>query len=332
MLPPLHRLAVAPTGRILDDPHLPQELLQEIEDQLLASGTSRETCRNVRNWLVQQGRAPSRGNDLPETAYRQLCRRLGWVWSATALLPGFTWTEWFKQMCYYTSELRRSPPRTNVIAWRAALFANAGRMISYQGFGGDRDYVLRAVGQDDRALKFASEALKNDKEVVLAAVTKDGGALKWASAALQNDREVVLATVTQYGYALQFAPIAFRNDKEVVLAAVTQNGYALESASEALQNDKEVVLAAVTQNGYALESASEALRNDKEVALAAVTQNGYALRFAPIAFRNDKAVVLVAVTQDEDALRFASDELKNDNEVRAAAGLRAVVAMSDVTV
>ncbi len=41
--------------------------------------------------------------------------------------------------------------------------------------------VLAAVAQSGRALKYASEELKDDKEVVLAAVAQTGDALQYAS-------------------------------------------------------------------------------------------------------------------------------------------------------
>jgi hypothetical protein len=52
--------------------------------------------------------------------------------------------------------------------------------------------VLKAVKQDWRALKFASEVLRNDREVVLTAVKQDGYALEYASWKLQNDHDFVV--------------------------------------------------------------------------------------------------------------------------------------------
>ena len=58
-----------------------------------------------------------------------------------------------------------------------------------------------AVAQDGRALRFASDAMKNDKEVVMVAVAQDGRALEYASDALKNDEEVVMFAVAQDGRA-----------------------------------------------------------------------------------------------------------------------------------
>ena len=81
MLPPLHRLSVAPTtpvGAILDSPSLPNDLLREIERQLVlgAADGPKEACRTVRNWLAQQGYPLPGRADLPRPVYQQLCERL----------------------------------------------------------------------------------------------------------------------------------------------------------------------------------------------------------------------------------------------------------------
>ena len=54
----------------------------------------------------------------------------------------------------------------------------------------EKSAMLDAIKKDARALKYASETLKNDKEVVLAAVTHDGSTLQFASDDLKNDKEI----------------------------------------------------------------------------------------------------------------------------------------------
>ena len=73
--------------------------------------------------------------------------------------------------------------------------------------------VLAAVRQDGRALRHASETLKNDREIVLAAVTQNVDAFEYASETLKNDREIVLAAVTQDGRALLHASETLKNDR-----------------------------------------------------------------------------------------------------------------------
>jgi len=57
----------------------------------------------------------------------------------------------------------------------------------------DRDFVLAAVAQNGRALKFADASLRRDRDVVLAAVAQSRNALYYADASLRSDRDVVLA-------------------------------------------------------------------------------------------------------------------------------------------
>ena len=189
----------------------------------------------------------------------------------------------------------------------------------------DREVVLAACNQDERALRYASAALKGDREMVLAACNQFGLVLPVrvlvlrvlrASPALKGDREVVLAVCTKYGLALRYASAALKGDREVVLAACTQSGKALEFASAALKADREVVRIACTQDGFALKWASVALQHNREVVLAACNQEGWALQYASDALRDDREVVLAACNQNGYALEYASVALlKDDREV-----------------
>jgi hypothetical protein len=74
------------------------------------------------------------------------------------------------------------------------------------------------VQRDGTALNFASAPLREDREVVLAAVHEHERALSFASADLRDDREVVLAAVRQHGQpALQYASPNLRYDREMEL-------------------------------------------------------------------------------------------------------------------
>ena len=54
----------------------------------------------------------------------------------------------------------------------------------------DRDYVLEAVRQYGKALRFADESFQADREVVLAAVKEDAEAFEYAAKELQKDKEL----------------------------------------------------------------------------------------------------------------------------------------------
>ena len=205
-----------------------------------------------------------------------------------------------------------------LISWLRKVKVHPYSFVSAPKYLQDnRDFVLAAVAaehQGGRALEFVSAAFQADKEVVLRAVGQDGRALKFAPQ-LQADREVVLRAVGQDGRALQFASDALKSDIGVFFQAVRQDGRALEFASPALQADKDVVLRAVGQDGYALKFAP-ALQADREVVLRAVGQYGCALEFASDALQADREVVLAAVRQDGGALYFASPTLRDDIDLR----------------
>ena len=54
----------------------------------------------------------------------------------------------------------------------------------------DRDYVLKAVKEDGKALERAAKSLQADREVVLEAVKENADALKRAAVELRNDPEL----------------------------------------------------------------------------------------------------------------------------------------------
>eukprot|EP00435_Cladocopium_sp_Y103_P003674 s4414_g1.t1 len=184
-----------------------------------------------------------------------------------------------------------------------------------EALANDKEFTLKAVRQDRRALSFASKTLRSDKEVVMEAVKQDGWALQFASETLCSDKEVVMEAVREYGRALRFASETLQSDKEVVMEAVRQDGSALELASKTLRSDKEVFMEFVRKKGYALKYASETLRSDKEVVMEAVRQAGCLLRFSSKTLRSDKEVVMEAVRHDGRALEFANETLRSNKEV-----------------
>ena len=183
----------------------------------------------------------------------------------------------------------------------------------------NKEVVLAAVKQNERAFLYASENLKLDKEFILEAVKLNGAALSYIADNYKGDKEIVLAAVKQNGMVLNYATDKLKNDKEVVLTAVNKRGDALYYASDKLKDDKEIVLAAVKSNSLSLDDASKRLKDDKEIVLAAVMFGAYALDYASDRLKNDKEIVLAAVKQDAESLKFASKNLQSDKDVIKAA-------------
>ena len=188
------------------------------------------------------------------------------------------------------------------------------------GLFNDRNFMLIAVQQNCKLLKYASEECKNDRDIVLAAVEQNWEVLKYVKKELHSDdRDIMLAVVRQNGIELEFVSKRLRNDRDVVLAAVQQNEQALKYASKELRDDREIVLAALQKSGIELEFASERLRNDRGVILVAVQQDRLALQYASKELRDDREIVLAALHQWGIGLEFASERLRNDRDFVLAA-------------
>merc|ERR1711920_931795 len=161
---------------------------------------------------------------------------------------------------------------------------------------GDKQFVLRQVRRDGRAIQGALPELCRDRDFLLQALWRNPTAMHHAGFEVPDDvmmmlaedmsdaqvqesvdREEALWQVRADGLWLAKA-VEFQDDKAIVLAAVEQNPHAL--CFTTLVDDRDVVLAAVKSNGKMLEFASEELRKDHEVVLAAIRSNPRAIRFA----------------------------------------------------
>ena len=202
----------------------------------------------------------------------------------------------------------------------------SGRALKYASdeLRNDKDFLRISLQETGIALQYVSDSLRNDEELVLAAVTNDGTALQFASQTLQSSRKVVLAAVKSCGTAFQYASTSLRQDRDIALNAVRQNKKALKWVEGALQDDEKIVVSAltadldfmlyaVTKNGLLLEFAVDQLKQNVNLVLKAVTQNGMALKYAPL-FQNNKKVVTEATKSNSDALLFAAKSLLESKE------------------
>ena len=103
-----------------------------------------------------------------------------------------------------------------------------------------KDFVLKAVKNNNWALNYASKELKNDKEVVLEAIKKSGHSLTFASEKLRDDKEFVLEAVKN-NLSLYWVCDKLRNDKEIVHCAIKINGNNFRYASKELKNNKKII-------------------------------------------------------------------------------------------
>lgn len=216
----------------------------------------------------------------------------------------------------------------------------------------DREAVLGAVAQDERALAAAIDDLKSDRGFVVEAVRIRGEALRHATPELRGDKGVVLEAIAQDRLALRHASEAIKADPDVVAASmrlrrngghllcaaeelsaipavvreashlvdasvwrtkVSRDWQKLATAPAAAAADRELVMDAVQNSfGEALRYASEGLRNDRKLVLEAVRLRGTNLQYASKGLQEDVEVVRVAADQDWQALGFASEEVRSN--------------------
>jgi hypothetical protein len=200
------------------------------------------------------------------------------------------------------------PKESMVDKWKKHLKEN-GRELKYAPYWvrSDKALVLDAVGNDGKALRYASDALRNDKEVVCAAaVSAEFKALLYASDDLKNDPDLFLTLMRhdRSGACLfKYASQRLRSDKKFVLDIVGIKGYCLKYVSERLRDDEDVV--------------DTAVNCDKRLLLISAKTSSYPLLEASKRLKNDINVVLEVVRVFESNhgpnswvdLSYANDEL-----------------------
>lgn len=138
----------------------------------------------------------------------------------------------------------------------------------------DLEFVLTAVNQKGRSLKYASEFMRNNKKVVLTAVRNDGDALEFASNELRSDWEVVYTAVKSKGFAIKFIKGPLRSNREIVIQAFINTGdfsYIKDSdLKREIAADQRIMLQAIQTRAFAYEYLNTVLLNDKEILCATI--------------------------------------------------------------
>lgn len=203
-------------------------------------------------------------------------------------------------------------------------------------FKNDKNYVIRAVENDESVLKYVAEEFKNDKKIITSAIEKNyytgGNALKYINENFKNDKQLVLLAVKKTGTAIQYASESLKNDKEVIFEALFNTKKAFQYLSENLKDNKNFVLEAINkpekrntlaneyENNSILQYVSDRLKDDKKVVLASLqNESNFSLEDVSERLKNDKDIVLQAVIKKSNDLKYASEDLRNDREVVYAA-------------
>lgn len=97
-----------------------------------------------------------------------------------------------------------------------------------------RDEVLDRVSRDGMSLGFHA-AYNDDDEIVRTAARCDPRALRFASERLRNNNEFVTMVVSENGMTLRYASMELQHDEGVVRRAIANNGLAFMFASRYLR-------------------------------------------------------------------------------------------------
>ncbi|KAG2375066.1 hypothetical protein C9374_010070 [Naegleria lovaniensis] len=210
----------------------------------------------------------------------------------------------------------------------------------------DKDYVLKLVKNQPRAICYACTELKNDFEFLKQVVSCNGHALKYllvdwtknlnfecvdrcskeifmeAFKHLNNtknlsidwtDIKIMKQVVSEWGYALKHASNELKNNYDLVLTAINCSACSLKYASDHLKNDKTLVLQAVKNNHNAMQFASQNLKNSKTFAMQVLKNaNACVFQYFSDALKGDRDVAEYAVSRQGQLLEYVSQELKND--------------------
>ena len=123
----------------------------------------------------------------------------------------------------------------------------------------DRDYVLKAVKEDGKALERAAKSLQADREVVLAAVKEHGGGvLEFADKELLSEGKFWLDAIEEEHSAGHDCHVPYfcslPDHEESILEAIKRGGaFVLDFAEDPeLPFDREFMLAAVRLDAKAI--------------------------------------------------------------------------------
>jgi len=116
----------------------------------------------------------------------------------------------------------------------------------------DFSIMLEMVYAYGRALKYASERLKDSEAIVMAAIRNDALVLKYASDRLRATFKIVMTAISIDGLALKFASAELQKNDEIIFEALAQDGRAFEFLPSEIKSDESYMLAALEENGLNL--------------------------------------------------------------------------------
>ncbi|KAG2375260.1 hypothetical protein C9374_009883 [Naegleria lovaniensis] len=201
-------------------------------------------------------------------------------------------------------------------------------------FRNDCDFMLQALRYNIKALKYASQSLRNDKDFMKNALSIL--MLKSQSTEGQkgpNESVSKLMLQIQCYYELKDAFDSNKQSKidpSVVLKALQFDGLALQYTSKEMQNDMDMVMEAVKNFRYRcschseeneqmhpLIYASSEMRNDHQVVMTSLEYGcTCSLQYASEALRSDKVFIMEQIKRyGASLMQFVSDSLWNDSQV-----------------
>ena len=194
----------------------------------------------------------------------------------------------------------------------------------------DKEEALKAVEQDGMKLKECSDELRNDKDVVITALMNRERAMEFVPEELKYDEEVLRRALAnsvtpryELGIALTFLPDELRNSEKVILMSIELFAYSFKYAPDKFKNDEDFLVEAAVVNINVLNYVDKKFKNDANF-IQKVIDNfdhyrlAYRKQFARSLGENitDNKEMMKQIIEKADFnnFQYASERLKKDRD------------------
>ena len=178
-----------------------------------------------------------------------------------------------------------------------------------------KDIVLKAIKENEHAIYYASETLRDDPDFCIRA-GEFGCSLVWISDRLRDDNEVVIRFLFNDPKNLEFASLRIKNDREFLLKWVNESNIFftcdLEFVSYELRGNLEFVKPFIENNENNMKFVSDMIKDNFDFAKEVITKLNVSLKWFSCNLKNNRELVLIAINEYHGNITHISDKLKSD--------------------
>lgn len=184
-----------------------------------------------------------------------------------------------------------------------------------------KDAVLAVIKKDGRALRFASDELKDDPEVALAAGYQNPIAFFYfASPACIANVQLVPLIIQRYPWALRYAE-KLKADPSTVELAIRNDlsGEVFQYVDASLQSNPGFVERMAHLNPAICTYISHTFKEDRKFMLGLIEKNRVTFSFANQKLQEDKTFIISSIRKNPGVVAYLNDKYKDDEELIRAA-------------